>query len=214
MTDAKPRDRRRALHAYIDGFNLYHGIHARWGRKYLWLDVVALVQSLRSQSCVERVRYFTAPVLDDPEAASRQSIYLRALAAANPGVFELVQGRYQRKTVTCFACSSSRIVYEEKETDVNIAVSLVADALAKPDADFLIISADSDLTPAIRRIRHERPDQFVVAAFPPKRFSNELRKLMPASFQIADSKITRAQLPDVVVDHTADCRYARPKYWR
>lgn len=27
--------------AYIDGFNLYHGLKARLGRKYLWLDLCA-----------------------------------------------------------------------------------------------------------------------------------------------------------------------------
>ncbi len=25
--------------AYVDGFNLYHGLKARHGRKYLWLDL-------------------------------------------------------------------------------------------------------------------------------------------------------------------------------
>ena len=26
--------------AYIDGFNLYYGMKSRFGRRYMWLDVV------------------------------------------------------------------------------------------------------------------------------------------------------------------------------
>jgi hypothetical protein len=26
---------------YVDGFNLYFGLHERYGRKYLWLDLQA-----------------------------------------------------------------------------------------------------------------------------------------------------------------------------
>jgi hypothetical protein len=25
--------------AYVDGFNLYHGLHQASGRRYLWLDL-------------------------------------------------------------------------------------------------------------------------------------------------------------------------------
>lgn len=25
--------------AYVDGFNLYHGLHDKYGRRYLWLDL-------------------------------------------------------------------------------------------------------------------------------------------------------------------------------
>jgi hypothetical protein len=25
--------------AYVDGFNLYHGLHQGYGRRYLWLDL-------------------------------------------------------------------------------------------------------------------------------------------------------------------------------
>jgi hypothetical protein len=32
--------------AYIDGFNLYFGLKADHGRKYLWLDLQALIEGL------------------------------------------------------------------------------------------------------------------------------------------------------------------------
>ena len=32
--------------AYVDGFNLYFGLKAVYGRRYHWLDLQALVRSL------------------------------------------------------------------------------------------------------------------------------------------------------------------------
>jgi hypothetical protein len=31
---------------YIDGFNLYYGLHSMFGRRYLWLDPWALAHAL------------------------------------------------------------------------------------------------------------------------------------------------------------------------
>jgi hypothetical protein len=47
--------------AYVDGFNLYHGLKAKHGRKYLWLDLQALALRLikPAQHLIE-VQYFTA----------------------------------------------------------------------------------------------------------------------------------------------------------
>src|SRR5690349_17165440 len=33
--------------AYIDGFNLYYGLHTKYRRRYLWLDLEHLVQRMR-----------------------------------------------------------------------------------------------------------------------------------------------------------------------
>ena len=60
--------------AYVNGFNLYFGLKAMRGRKYLWLDLQALAVSLlRPGQTLERVSYFTARVRNDPQGARRQS---------------------------------------------------------------------------------------------------------------------------------------------
>ena len=53
--------------AYVDGFNLYHGLHQAYGRRYLWLDLQHLVQRVRPHDQILAVRYFTAEVKDDPD---------------------------------------------------------------------------------------------------------------------------------------------------
>jgi uncharacterized LabA/DUF88 family protein len=198
---------------YVDGFNLYHGLHAKTGRAHLWLDLVALARSLRPRSKLVAVRYFTAPVLNDPAAASRQSDYIGALAAHSGADLEIVQGRYQAKQMACRTCGVQWTKYEEKETDVNIAVSLVADAASGSIDAALLLSADSDLAPAVRVARRLNPQLFITAAFPPNRHSAELKKMMPNSFQIGISKIKSAQLPATVTDPARGLSWSRPAKW-
>lgn len=198
---------------YVDGFNLYHGLHSQHGRRYLWLDLVALAQNLRPRSEVVKTKYFTAPVLDEPEALSRQTTYHNALRAYRGEHISIITGRYQRKKKECRTCGSEWIEREEKETDVNIAVSLVADAARDAMDAALIVSADSDLTPAVRTARELRPELFITAGFPPNRKSAQLRQLMPHSFPIKESRIKQSLLPDevrAVSGHT----YQRPSTWR
>jgi Flp pilus assembly secretin CpaC len=201
------------LIVYVDGFNLYYGLRDLARRKLLWLDLVELSRSLRPRSELVKVKYFTAPVLDDPPAASRQAVYQAALLVQNPGKITITQGRYQRKTVTCNRCGNTWRDYEEKETDVNIATALVADAGMRRARAALIISADSDLVPAIKTAREVAPSMFMAAAFPPKRYSAELQALMPASFHINRAKIQQGQLPEVVKDNDGR-EYSRPARWR
>ena len=65
--------------AYIDGFNLYHGLHVE-GRRHLWLDLEGLVRSLlKPGQQLVGVRYFTARVRNNPSSEQRQTMYLKAL---------------------------------------------------------------------------------------------------------------------------------------
>lgn len=105
--------------AYVDGFNLYHGLHQAYGPRYLWLDLQHLIERVRPHDQIAAVRYFTAEVKDDPDGLARQRTYLAALKAHSPAV-EVVLGRYQTKKMSCRQCGSTWISYEEKETDVNI----------------------------------------------------------------------------------------------
>ncbi|MCX4970823.1 NYN domain-containing protein [Streptomyces sp. NBC_00654] len=201
------------LIVYVDGFNLYHGLHAKYGRRFLWLDLEKLARTLRPRDQLVKVKYFTASVMNDPGALSRQDAYLQALPAHSGDTVEIIKGRYQAKQKTCRQCGSNWTHYEEKETDVNIAVSLAADVATKSATSAVIISADSDLAPAVRKAKSLAPGTHIMAAFPPKRYSNELKTLMPASFLIGRAKFSGAQLPDQVVDPATGHVIERPAKW-
>jgi hypothetical protein len=204
--------------AYIDGFNLYHGLRDRYQHRYLWLDVPALVRRLRPHDTVVAVRYFTAIIRDDPPAEARQRTYLAALIAHNGPEFQIVHGRYQARSRFCRSCGATWTSYEEKETDVNIALALVADAAQAEGELALVVSADSDLCPAIRTARtlaETRGKRLgVVAAFPPRRYSHKIKALAPRSFTLAHADIRNSLLPAVVTDAATGNAYHQPPSWR
>jgi NYN domain len=95
------------------------------------------------------VKYFTASVRNDPAALARQNAYLGALGAATS--VTAFRDRFQQKQTTYRSCGASRTTYEEKETDVNIAVILVEDAALGYYDTASVVSADSDQCPAVGR---------------------------------------------------------------
>ncbi|WP_148576067.1 NYN domain-containing protein [Nocardioides caldifontis] len=198
---------------YVDGFNLYHGLHD-WARcKWLWLDLEALGTLLRPQAQLTRVKYFTAPVLNDPGGASRQQTYQNALTSHCQNV-TIIQGRYQSKLRTCRKCGHTYTLYEEKETDVNIASELISDAASGSCDTALMVTADSDLLPAVRAARRINPKLFVLFAFPPNRHSQDIKTQFPASFSIGKGRIRQAQLPQSVPGKASGKSFHRPDKWK
>lgn len=206
-----PTPPQQRMIAYVDGFNLYHGLKQAHHRQRLWLDIVEVAQSARRQQRLVKVKYFTAVVLDDPVAQANQAHYIAALEAKYPYVFETHMGRYQSKTDRCHNCGHEFTRYEEKETDVNIATEIVVDAAQHAMDTALIISADSDLAPAVRAAQKIRHDLFALCFFPPKRYSAELSQLMPRSMHIGKDR-TKMQLPDSFT--VGSDVFKRPAKWR
>lgn len=203
----------RQVVAYIDGFNLYHGLKDKHGRKYLWLDLELLVNRLLLPDQVfNRARYFTASVRNDTKAEFRQRTYLNALAAHCKYV-TTVEGRFQEKEMGCHKCGARWRSYEEKETDISIAIAMIEDAV-KGDFDVaLVISADSDLVPAIKAVKRLRPSATVVCVFPPKRRSDELRRAADAAFPLGEGIIRKSLLPETVTRRDGQV-FTRPRLWR
>lgn len=200
------------LAVYVDGFNLYHGLHDASGTELLWLDLVKLARNLRPRSSVLKVKYFTAMVTDDPDAQSRQDRYISALKALYPGRVTVIHGQYMSKKRTCRECGAIWKIFEEKQTDVNIAVHLVADVAAKIADTFMVISADSDVIPAIKMGRTLNQHATIIAQFPPRRESKALRRLLPSSRQITLQTIRESQLDDLTVSTKGE-QFMRPTKW-
>ena len=199
---------------YIDGFNLYYGMWSRGWRRYYWLDLNRLaVRLLRSGQTLAGVKYFTARVIPDTRSvdkARRQNIYLEALGTLSD--MDIHYGYYLPKMQRCSTCGTTWQTYEEKMTDVNIAVELVADAYDDTFDTAIVVSADSDLARPITTIREGFPGKRVVVAFPPNRVSKLLRSLATASFTIGRDALRDSQLPEGVVRLDGNV-FTRPPEW-
>ncbi|HET9143784.1 NYN domain-containing protein [Actinophytocola sp.] len=207
----------------IDGMNLYHGLRAKYGRKYLWLDLYELATQLRRPDKIVRVRYFTTIVAGEPEAARRQEIYLAALTAHRPQV-EVVRGRFKVKKFRCFDCGCRYTcdcdpaheyrTFEEKLTDVALGVAMVRDAAQGYGDLSVLITTDTDLTPAINATAEIAPDRPIYLACPPGRQPPQARHPPSVtSFLIGRRHVAASLLPARVVGSRGQI-YARPDKWR
>ena len=199
---------------YVDGFNLYFGIREACLRQFLWLDVGKLAASLlKPGQRLMSTKYFTSRVSgtpQDPGKVKRQAIYLDALSA-QPGI-DIFYGQYLGKTSTCRNCGSSWRTYEEKMTDVNIAVQVMADFFLDKCDIGTIVSGDSDLAGLIQTLTPLFPHKRVVVAFPPKRVSMRLKSVAHAWLNVARKRLADNQLPEKVTTSSGQV-LERPPSW-
>jgi hypothetical protein len=121
-------------------------------------------------------------------------------------------GRYLPKTATCKKCGATWTTNEEKESDVALAVQIVQDAGLGAYDQALVVSADSDMCPAIRAAKTVARARDIVAVFPPKRSSMDVRNTADRTLKIFEKVPRRHQLSPVVVAPDGS-KYTRPPYW-
>lgn len=204
-------DNKQRVSFYIDGFNLYYGLCNKGWRKYLWLDVVAFCSSfLRLHQEFVKANYFTA-IPKDRGKHDRHDLFLSA-NKQNPK-FNLSLGKFLEKKK--IVAGKTIVTYEEKQTDVNIAVKMIRDVVLGLCDISIIISADSDLTPPIDFIREYKPNHKIFVYFPPNRFSYDLKQKVGTvlSLDNYEDRFRNAQLPNAITLPNGHV-LVRPAEWR
>jgi hypothetical protein len=204
---------------YVDGFNLYYGALRR--TRFKWLDLEKLCGLILKNTPVDRIKYFTARVVprpNDPEQASRQEIYLRALAT-NPKI-EIHFGHFLSHVIRMPICDGTGSVTgqyaqvlktEEKGSDVNIAAHLLLDAHFSHFDQAIVISNDSDLLTPIRFVRRSFGKRVGVLN-PHLRPSQVLRREADFLRPIRIGAVAAAQYPEQMTDRNG--RFSRPPKWK
>ncbi len=182
---------------YIDGFNFYFGLKEKGWKRYYWLNLQELAKNLLKpfQELVT-TKYFTSRISFPPDKQKRQLTFIEALETLDN--FQIFYGTYQANTITCKRCGNIFPKPNEKMTDVNIATELLTDAFLNHYDKAILISADSDLSAPIKKVKRLFPDKRVIVAFPPARFSYELSKLAHGFFTIGRKTIADSIFPDKV----------------
>lgn len=199
---------------YIDGFNLYFGLKAARFKRFYWLDLAAMSSRLlRAEQGLVKTWYFTSRIRDNGHNTAdreRQNTYLDALSAR---AVDIQYGHFLEKKRQCKACHATWTDYEEKMTDVNLAVQLQADAFDDAFDAALVVSGDSDLATPIRRIRERFPRKRLIVAFPPERHSAELKRVAHGHLTIGRDKLSQSQLPDTLTMPDGHV-LTRPATWK
>ena len=187
---------------FVDGFNMYHAIMRQSFAKgqslghYRWLDYWQLIQSfLRGDDSLEGVYLFTAYADWNPAKKVRHKTLVRV--NRDRGV-TVVFGKFRRVSRNCRACRSTYYTYEEKRTDVNIAVTMLKLAVTNDFDKAILVSADSDLLPAIRTIKELRPYVQVAVVTPIGLSGQALAHAADLHLRMNRNHLNKAILPPMV----------------
>lgn len=132
------------VNAYIDGYNLYHAEVKLGNNSLKWLNLRALCQHFCNEGDkVDKVYYFTAIAEHIKSGGKdRHKIYINDFLVdfkVEPifGMFNTFEG-----------------TTKEKQTDINIALQMYEDAIYDRYDKAILISADTDFIPAIRKVKN------------------------------------------------------------
>ncbi|HCL06239.1 MAG TPA: NYN domain-containing protein [Chitinophagaceae bacterium] len=198
--------------AYIDGYNLYFGLKDSGFKRFLWLNIQSLIESLLTgnQELV-KVKYFTTLVTNDVAKRLRQKQFISALQSLDK--VEIFYGKFQKEKNHCGVCGNDYPNDCEKMTDVGIATQVVKDYYTDAFDMAMIVSGDTDLLPPIRLINESADNKRVFVAFPPDRSNDEVRKFAKGSMVIGRKNLLRSQFDDKVTNVNGEV-FNRPVEWK
>jgi len=206
---------------YIDGINLHYALnnckressiprpkqyseYDYFYRKYRWLDFYELAnKAVYKSDTIVCIKYFTASPDWKPQARDDQRELIRANRYKSDK-FSVIQGSFVDKDSICDHCKRELKSHEEKGTDVELGLQLLLDAQKDIYDIGVVISADSDLAPALRFV-HEETEKKVGVIIPIGRRAGALLK--KAKFPLkgnepipvinmTEALLKKCQLPD------------------
>lgn len=219
--------------AYIDGYNLYYGCLK--STQYKWLDLFALCQRIANESTYDleliQVKFFTADVkarlsVHGDKSPIAQQTYHRALTSKYPqSRLDIIKGYYSLEKASFHPYGKpirldERVDVwrpEEKQTDVNIALSMFGDAVSGACDAMLVFSNDTDLVPAIEAVKRHNAEINIGVVFP---IAEGMKRPQSASLAekadwtrstIRNEELAATQLPNLVP--TPRKPAIKPDYW-
>tara|TARA_R110002051_G_scaffold11166_1_gene40978 strand:+ start:678 stop:1421 length:744 start_codon:yes stop_codon:yes gene_type:complete len=225
---------------FVDGYNVFYGLLA--GTPYKWLDLSSLLEAIAHEndprSQVAEIHYFTSPV--QPTLATRkqqskqaQDTYIRALKTRG---IEVHWGRHRldhRKAPRFIsrdipASRQDQVDIwnlEEKETDVRLGITMYrlaakqswGEAPENRIQQIVLVSGDTDMTPALEAIRADFPHLRIGIILPHRK---GVDRTPPGSLRkyadwmrrhITTDELEAYQFPNRV--HTRKKPADKPEYW-
>jgi uncharacterized LabA/DUF88 family protein len=168
--------------AYIDWFNFYHGIHRKLPDYYKWIDYRKIVQQyLAPDEVLLKICFFTATPRYDERKIKRHNNYIDVLKKHLN--IDIIEGNFTSTRKT-FHLSNHPIIwpenavisptdfcyatFEEKQTDVNMALEILEWWFCDKYDKAIIFSWDSDIAPAIVKVKKLKKNKEFMAVLPYK----------------------------------------------
>jgi uncharacterized LabA/DUF88 family protein len=197
---------------FVDGFNLYHSIDSNPSYcKYKWLNLDKLAHCfVTSHNKIDKVFYFTTYASWTQVKLVKHQTYVKALQFV--GV-EVVFGAFRYVDKTCRICHKQYKTFEEKQTDVNIAIKLFQTAVQDLWDTAIIVSGDSDLIPAIQAAKSTFPAKRIGLVIPIGRRAEELKQVVDFHMKLKEKHLATSQFEDeITID--GGVKLTRPSAWK
>lgn len=201
---------------YVDGFNVYHALHNLKQPHLKWLNWRALAEQIipsRSETLVRTV-ICTAVKRDDPGKQIRHRCYVTALETV--GV-ECLQGHFATEERACRNCDTQWDAPVEKQSDVNLGLSVLDDAYQDVFDHCYLVTADGDQCATVRMLKHRFPEKRVTTVVLTGQSHNfKILSLADAKLTITEGALERCLFPRFVAGQRAVARpleYDPPPGW-
>ncbi len=202
-----------AICVYIDGFNLYHA-SAAYNDPYLkWINLKSLAGSFcRPGDFVKDVYFFTAIATMNKDKEIRHRNFIKAQKAIGVRVIE---SKFTKNKKFCISQDRYCKQYEEKQTDVAIAVTLLGDAIQNRVNRAILITADSDQVPLAQTMKRLFPHVGLTLAAPPGRskMARELGAEISDRVPITVDRLHAHHLPKIVKDAQGKVAAQMPSFY-
>ncbi|HUU45476.1 MAG TPA: NYN domain-containing protein [Acidobacteriota bacterium] len=205
---------------FVDGFNVYHSLakSVRF-RKYLWLDLNCLCgRFLRKGQEMVGVYYFSALAHWNNEKVKRHRMFLSALESVGVNI---VLGKYGKVTRSARLYDPRRkgkisVIYEtfeEKQSDVNIALYMHKMAVDDLYDEAAVISGDGDFVPAIRLVQEGPYNKRVRIILPVNQRGTDLSAVANEKAKIREKHLADSQFPESITLPNG-MKLRKPDQWR
>lgn len=184
---------------YVDGFNIYHPIRELRLNHLKWLDLWNLGELI----CQDRqhqlvgVTYCTAYEKASIDKKSRHKTYIEALTVR--GVKTILGHYVEAESKPCDHCGGKSLHSNEKQTDINLALSVFNDARNDLFDWAYLLSADSDQAATARFLKECFPDKKLVTVVPPsKPVSDKVMNYADGKRKLNKEDIEKCRLPNYI----------------
>lgn len=196
---------------FVDGFNLYHALDSSPKYyKYKWLNLSQLAKCfVKKRDSIVDIYYFTALATWSQTKMQRHEKLIKALKLQN---VKVVYGKFRWKDKTCPLCKQTYKTFEEKQTDVNMAIHLLRLAIEDKYDTAIIMSGDSDLVPSIEATKNIFPAKRIGIVIPIGRRAELLKNVCDFHFKLKEKHL-RSSLFDEQISIGDNQKLICPPKW-
>ena len=118
----------KKVNVIIDGMNVFHAVKDKFGINLLNIDLNKLVKHIsRKDENILSIKFFVSPFVGSTNVAQIQREFIERNSKLSNVHLKL--GVFRKRLINCQKCANQVVHYQEKHTDINIALEISRSAI-------------------------------------------------------------------------------------